>query len=437
MPYTRKQHGKKSKMSRNIRNRNYKKNNKKNKKYSGGVAPALTFSTATKAGLLGKKAISAVKVGSKISKGKLSDVGVGLLDDALLHTGNYFFGKKGKKMKKNKKQKGGDIGAIDALKTTLKTADKIPGITIFPAYKIFAGIKDKLINLLDIVQNQDIQTVLNNQEMPTEEIKKKIKIIISKNENIKAEIDKYKEVCSKLDSILDEIKKIEIMGNKIGEGFGKNIEAQLEKAIPHRKELFSAFTEFDVNEKLEIENPEKTTDDVLENDTNIDTQESKDNVIEENTIEIENPDNSTGDVLENNTNIDTQESKDNVIEENTIEIENPDNSTGDVLENNTNIDESNKNTNEIIDESDNIENTVKETNGDAVLENSDKNKNCAHATGISGFLLGNDALICYPNKQEGAGSRKNKKSKKSKKSNKKPRKGSRKTKKSHKLHKKK
>jgi len=373
MSYTRKQHGKKSKMTRNIRNRNYKKNNKKNKKY-GGVVPAVTFSTATKAGLFGKKAISAVKVGSKISKGNISGVGVGLLDDALLHSGSYFFGKKGKKQnKKNKKQRGGDGGAIDALITTLDSVDNLPVINILktmPAYKIFAGIKDKLINLLNIVQNQDIQTVLNNPKMSTEEIKKQIKNIISKNDNIKAEIDKYKEVCSKLDSILDEIKKIEIMGNKIGEGFVKNIEAQLEKAIPHRKELFSAFTEFDVNEKLEIENP--------------------------------------------------------------------DNSTDDVLENNTNIDESNKNTNEIIDESDNIEKPEENTTG----ENSEKtteHKNCDKATGISRLLLGEKAVVCYPNsQQEGAGSRKNKKSKKSKKSNKKPRKGSRKTKKSYKrLHRKK
>jgi hypothetical protein len=424
MSYTRKQHGKKSKMTRNIRNRNYKKNNKKNKKY-GGVVPAVTFSTATKAGLFGKKAISAVKVGSKISKGNISGVGVGLLDDALLHSGSYFFGKKGKKQnKKNKKQRGGDGGAIDALITTLDSVDNLPVINILktmPAYKIFAGIKDKLINLLNIVQNQDIQTVLNNPKMSTEEIKKQIKNIISKNDNIKAEIDKYKEVCSKLDSILDEIKKIEIMGNKIGEGFVKNIEAQLEKAIPHRKELFSAFTEFDVNEKLEIENPDNSTDDVLENNTNID--ESNKN---------------TNEIIDESDNIEKPESKDNVIEENTIEIENPDNSTGDVLENNTNIDESNKNTNEIIDESDNIEKPEENTTG----ENSEKtteHKNCDKATGISRLLLGEKAVVCYPNsQQEGAGSRKNKKSKKSKKSNKKPRKGSRKTKKSYKrLHRKK
>ena len=406
MPYTRKQHGKKSKMSRNIRNRNYKKNNKKNKKYSGGVAPALTFSTATKAGLLGKKAISAVKVGSKISKGKLSDVGVGFIDDALLHTGNYFFGKKGKKMKKNKKQKGGDIGAIDALKTTLKTADKIPGITIFPAYKIFAGIKDKLFELLEIVQNQDIQNVLNNPEIPTEEIKKQIKNIISKNENIKAEIDKYKEVCSKLDSILYEIKKIKIMGNKIGEGFVKNIEAQLEKAIPHRKELFSAFIEFDETENSNIENTEEIKEIVLGNDNN----------------NIENLDETNVDAVlrnDNNNNIENLEKpKENVLGNDNNNIENLDE---------TNVDAVLRN-----DNNNNIENLEKPKEN--VLENDEKN--CVYATGISKLLLGKNVKICYPNsQQEGAGSRKNKKSKKS---NKKPRKGSRKTKKSYKrLHKKK
>jgi hypothetical protein len=414
MSYTRKQQGKKTKKTRNIRNRNNKKNNKKNKKY-GGAAPALAFSTLTKSGLLGKKAISAVKVGSKLSKGKLSDVGVGLLDDAFLHSGNYLFGKKGKKQ--NKKQKGGNGDAIDALKITLETADKIPGITFIPAYKIFSGIKDKLFDLLDIVQNQDMQDILNTKEMPTEEIKKQIKNIINKNENIKTEIDKYKEVCSNL----DKISGLPVIGKQIAD------------AIPHREELCMAFTEFDETENIEenttkIENPPKPTDDVLENNDNIDTQESKDTVIEENTTENENPKESTDtvidentteienhpettdDVIENNDNIDTQESRDTVIEENTTEN-----------------DTQNKNNTNFLKQNRMIENPFDKN--DNVLENNNKNENCDKATGISGFLLGKEARICYPNKQKSGGSRKNKKSKKS---NKKQRKGSRKTKKSYK-----
>lgn len=419
MSYTRKHKGKKSKMTRNIRNRNYKKNNKnnkKNKKY-GGVVPAVTISTATKAGLFGKKAISAVKVGSKISKGNLSGVGVGLLDDTLLHSGSYFFGKKGKK---NKKQRGGDGGAIDALKTTLETADKIPGITFIPAYKIFSGIKKKLFDLLDIVQNEDIQNVLNNPnnpEMPTEEIKKQIKNIINKNENIKNEINKYKEVCSNL----DKISGLPIIGTKIAD------------AIPHREELCMAFIEFDETENIEenttkIENPLETSDSVLENNENIDTQESTNSVIEENTTKIENSLETTDDVLDNNDNndnIDTQESTDTVLANND-NTEAPE-TTGDVLDED---DKQNKNNTNFLKQNTMIENPFEKN--DNVLENNNKNKNCVDATGISRLILGKNVKICYPDKQEGAGSRKNKKSKKSKKSNKKPRKGSRNTKKSYK-----
>ena len=340
MSYTRKQYGKKSKMTRNNRNRNYKKNNKNNKKF-GGVVPAVTISTATKAGLFGKKAISAVKVGSKLSKGNLSNLGVGLLDDALLHSGSYLFGKKGKK---NKKQKGGDGGAIDVLKTTLETADKIPGITFIPAYKIFSGIKDKLFDLLDIVQNENIQNILNTKEIPAEEIKKQIKTFISNNENIKTEINKYKDVCSNLDKITG----LPIIGK------------QIDKAIPHREELCMAFIEFDETENSNIENTEETKEDVLDNNDN---------------SAIDKTENPGEDVLNNN-----------------------DNST--------------------------VENLEKPK--EDVLENDEKN--CIKTSGFVKTITGADEF-CYKNKQQGAGSRKSLR-KGSRKSRKSLRKGSRKSRKS-------
>ena len=299
MSYTQKQQGQKTKKTRNNRNRNYKKNNKK----YGGVVPAVTISTATKAGLFGKKAITAVKVGSKLSKGNLSNLGVGIIDDALLHGSHYLFGKKGKK---DKKQKGGDGGAIEALKTTLETADKIPGITFIPAYKIFSGLKDKLFDLLNVVKNEKILNVLNSKEMTAEEIKKQIKIIIGGDENIKNNIDKFKDVCSNLDKITS----LPIIGK------------QLDKAIPHREELCMAFTEF--NDTENIENVEEKTN----------------NVIEDNTTEIENPKETTDDVLENNDNIENpKETTDDIIEKNTTEIENPKEITTNVLNETTNIEE--------------------------------------------------------------------------------------------------
>lgn len=402
MSYTRKQQEKKTKKkakrSRNNRNRNYKINKKNNKKY-GGAPPALAFSTLTKTGLLGKKAISAVKVGSKLSKSNLSNVGVGLLDDALLHSSQYLFGKKEKKKEKKKgnrkikKQKGGN--AIDALKTTIETVDKIPGITFIPAYKIFSGIKDKLINLLDIVENKDIQDILNSQEMTAEEIEKRIKNYISKNENIKTEIDKYKEVCSNLDKITS----LPVIGK------------QLDKAIPHRKELCMAFEKFNANENIDnnnavIENQQEATDDVLENNEIIDTQET------------------TDDVLENNENVDTQETTDDVIEDNTTEIENTKTATEDVIEETTENDtqEKENNTN-FIKENTIIENS-NETN-DNVLENNNTidDKNCIKTSGVVKSLTG-ATEFCYPLKKGG--------SRKSRKSHKPSRKGYRKSRKSHK-----
>ena len=370
MSYTRKQYGKKSKMTRNNRNRNYKKNNKNNKnnKKFGGVVPAVTISTATKAGLFGKKAISAVKVGSKLSKGNLSNLGVGLLDDALLYSGSYLFGKKGKK---NKKQKGGDGGAIDVLKTTLKTADKIPGITFIPAYKIFSGIKDKLFDLLDIVQNENIQNILNTKEMPAEEIKKQINTFISNNENIKTEINKYKDVCSNLDKITG----LPIIGK------------QIDKAIPHREELCMAFMEFDETENSTIENTEELNEDVLENDDNStveNTEEPKENVLDNNdNSTVENTEKPKEDVLENN-------------ENSTVDkTENPEK---DVLNNNDNS---------------TVENTEKPK--EDVLENDEKN--CIKTSGFVKTITGADEF-CYKNKQQGAGSRKSlrKGSRKSRKS---------------------
>lgn len=349
---TKKKAKKKTKKSRNNRNRNYKINQKNNKKY-GGAPPALAFSTLTKTGLFGKK-------------------------------------EKKKGNRKIKKQKGGN--AIDALKTTIETVDKIPGITFIPAYKIFSRIKDKLINLLDIVENKDIQDILNSQEVTAEEIEKRIKNYISKNENIKTEIDKYKEVCSNL----DQITSLPVIGK------------QLDKAIPHRKELCMAFEKF--NHAEIIENLDKTandivketTDDVLENNEIIDTQEKTNNVLENN----ENVDTqeTTDDVLENNDIIDTQETIDDVIVETT-----------------ENDNQEKKNT--IIENSN-------ETN-DNVLENNNTidDKNCIKTSGVVKSLTG-ATEFCYPLKK--GGSRKSRKSRKSHKSHKPSRKGSRKSRKSHK-----
>ena len=379
MSYTRKHKGKKARMTRNNRNRsrNYKKNNKK---YSGMIHAA-TISTATKTGLLGKKAISAVKMGSSLSKGKLSGVGVGLMDDALLHSSHYLFGKKGKK---SKKQTGGDDGvAIGALINTLKTIDKMPGITILktmPAYNTFSKIKDKLIDLLDIVQNQDIQVILNNNEISEEKIKNQIKIIIGGDENIKKNIKKFKDVCSNLDKITS----LPIIGK------------QLDKAIPHREELCMAFTEFDINENINNEEKNTIAENLEEKNTIAENlEENTDNVLEENTI-AENQENTIAENLEENT--------DNVLEENTI-TENLEENTDNVLEENI------------------------------IVENPDKsteNKNCIKTSGFVETITGADKF-CYKEKQQGAGSRKSykKTTKKSKKSNKKHRKGSRKTKKSY------
>ena len=225
MSYTRKHKGKKARMTRNNRNRsrNYKKNNKK---YSGMIHAA-TISTATKAGILGKKAISAVKMGSSLSKGKLSGVGVGLIDDALLHSSHYLFGKKGKK---SKKQTGGDggVNAIEALKTTIETVANTPLINLHPMYETFSKIKDNLINLLDIVKNQNIQVILNNNQISNEEIINQIKNIIRGDEDIKKNINNFKDVCSNLN---------QITGLPM-------IKEHLDKAIPHREELCMAFTGF-------------------------------------------------------------------------------------------------------------------------------------------------------------------------------------------------
>jgi hypothetical protein len=398
MTYTRKQQGKKTKKSRNNRNHNYKKNNKK----YGGVVPAVTISTATKAGLFGKKAITAVKVGSKLSKGNLSNLGVGIIDDALLHSSHYLFGKKGKK---NKKQKGGDGGAIEALKTTLETADKIPGITFIPAYKIFSGLKYKLFDLLNVVKNEKILNVLNSKEMTAEEIKKQIKIIIGGDENIKNEIDKFKDVCSNLDKITS----LPIIGK------------QLDKAIPHREELCMAFTEFNDNEN--IENTEEKTNNVLEyNTTEIENpKETTDDIIEKNTTEIENPKETTDDVLENNDIIENPKEITTNVLKNNDNIENPKETTDDVLENNDNIENPKEITTNVLENNDNIENP-KEITTNVLNEttNIQEKDNCIKTSGFVKSITG-ATEFCYPSKKGG--------SRKSHKSN---RKGSRKSRKSHK-----
>ena len=373
MSYTRKQQGKKTKKTRNNRNRNYKKNNKK----YGGVVPAATISTATKAGLFGKKAISAVKVGSKLSKGNLSNLGVGLVDEALLYSTNYLFGKKGKK---NKKQKGGDGSAIEALKTTLRTADSIPGITFIPAYKIFTGLKDKLFDLLNVVKNEKILNILNSKEITAEEIKKQIKIIIGADENIKNEIDKFKDICSNLDKITS----LPLIGK------------QLDKAIPHREELCMAFKEF--NDTEIIENLEKNTDDVLEETKNIENPEKTNNIIEENTTKIENPEDTNDVVLKETKNIDTQEPTNDVLEENTTEIEKPKETTDDVLNETKNID-TQETTDDVLNETTSIQ----------------EKDNCIKTSGFVKSITG-ATEFCYPSKKGG--------SRKSHKSN---RKGSRKS----------
>ena len=395
MSYTRKQQGKKTKKSRNNRNRNYKKNNKK----YGGVVPTVTISTATKAGLFGKKAITAVKVGSKLSKGNLSNLGVGIIDDALLHGSHYLFGKKGKK---DKKQKGGDGDPIELLKTTLETADKIPGITFIPAYKIFSGLKDKLFDLLNVVKNEKILNVLNSKEMTAEEIKKQIKIIIGGDENIKNNIDKFKDVCSNLDKITS----LPIIGK------------QLDKAIPHREELCLAFTEF--NDAEIIENLDETANDIVKETKNIDTQET------------------TVDVLENNGNIDTQETTDDVLENNAGENENIDETANDIVKETKNIDtqettdvvlENNAGENvnpiktpeNVVTETENIENPSKTT--DDVLENNNDidNKNCIKTSGFVKTVTG-ATEFCYPRKKGGSRKSHKKTTRKSRKSKKSPRK---------------